>query len=117
MLIDFNNNFINEAVLEEEEYIPKGFIPESEENMEFIKMGDKYLIKDSNGIVVDEKQKLELEKNELVIEDVKSNNCQQETTKKIKKIKKQVKEIEEAKEEVPEEPVVIEDNAVIEETV
>ena len=86
MIIDFNNNFINDAILGEEEYIPKGFIPEKEENMEFIKMGDKYLIKDSNGVVVDEKTKLELEKKQLVIEDVKSNNCQQETTKKLKKI-------------------------------
>lgn len=116
MIVDFNNNFINEAVLEEEEYIPYGFIPEREDNMEFIKTGNKFLIKDSNGVIVDEKQKLQLEKNELIIEDVKSNNCQQETTKKIKKIKKQVKEIEE-KEEPKEEPVVIEDNATIKETV
>lgn len=116
MIIDLNNNFVNEAVLEEEEYIPKGFIPEEEENMEFIKMGDKYLIKDSNGVVVDEKTKLELEKKELVIEDVNSNNCQQETTKKIKKIKKEVKKMED-KEKEETEPVIIEDNAVIKETV
>ena len=50
--------------------------------MEFIKMGDKYLIKNSNGVIVDEKEKLKLENNEMVIKDVESNLCQKETTKK-----------------------------------
>ena len=110
MIIDFNNNLINDAVLEEEEYIPKGFIPEREENMEFIKLGDKFLIKDSNGKVINEKEKLELEKQEIVLEDITSNNCQEENTKKIKKIKKQVKKIEEAEElpEVTEDAVITE---------
>lgn len=62
--------------------------------MEFIKMGDKYLIKNSNGIVVDEKEKLRLENDELVLKDVSSNNCQKETTKKISKNKKRIKEID-----------------------
>jgi hypothetical protein len=96
MIIDFNNNLVSDAVLEEEEYIPKGFIPEKEENMEFIKLGDKYLIKDSNGKVINEKEKLELEKQGIVLEDITSNNCQEENTKKIKKIKKEVKKIEDA---------------------
>jgi len=63
-------------------------------NMEFIKKGQNYLIKNSNGRVVSEKEKLELENKELVIEDIKSNNCQGETTKKIAKNKKRIKEIE-----------------------
>lgn len=110
MIIDFNNNLVNEEVLKEEEYIPKGFIPEREENMEFIKLGDKYLIKDSNGKVINEKEKLELEKQGIVLEDITSNNCQEENTKKIKKIKKQVKKIEEAEElpEVTEDAVITE---------
>jgi hypothetical protein len=110
MIIDFNNNLVSDAVLEEEEYIPKGFIPEKEENMEFIKLGDKYLIKDSNGKVINEKEKLELEKQGIVLEDITSNNCQEENTKKIKKIKKQVKKIEEAEElpEVTEDAVITE---------
>lgn len=66
--------------------------------MEFIKMGDKYLIKNSNGIVVDEKEKLKLENNEMVIKDVESNLCQKETTKKIGSNKKRIKEIEDIKE-------------------
>lgn len=66
--------------------------------MEFIKMGDKYLIKNSNGIVVDEKEKLKLENNEMVIKDVESNLCQKETTKKISSNKKRIKEIEDIKE-------------------
>lgn len=69
--------------------------------MEFTKIGKNYLIKDSNGRIVSEKEKLQLENQELILEDINSNNCQGETTKKIKKNKKRVKEIEktETKEE------------------
>ena len=63
--------------------------------MEFIKIGDKYMLKNSNGRIVSEKEKLQLENNEMVIKDFKSNKCQQETTKKISKNKKRIKEIEE----------------------
>lgn len=63
--------------------------------MEFIKMGDKYLIANSNGIIVDEKEKLKLENNEMVIKDVESNLCQKETTKKISKNKKRLEELDE----------------------
>ena len=63
--------------------------------MEFIKKGNNYLIKNSNGRVVSEKEKLELENGELIIKDITSNECQQETTKKIKRNKKRIKEIEE----------------------
>lgn len=63
--------------------------------MEFIKYGDKYLIKNSGGKVVSEKEKLQIEKKELVIKDITSNNCQEKTTKKIKKINKKIKEAEE----------------------
>lgn len=65
--------------------------------MEFIKYGDKYLIKNSGGRIVSEKEKLQLEKKELVIKDITSNNCQEKTTKKIKKINKKIKEAEEKK--------------------
>ena len=67
--------------------------------MEFTKIGKNYLIKDSNGRIVSEKEKLQLENNELILKDIKSNECQQETTKKIKKNKKRVKEIEKTEEE------------------
>ena len=79
--------------------------------MEFIKLGKNYLIKNSNGKVVDEKTKLELENKELALKDITGCNCQQETTKKISKNKKRIKEIETALQE--------EENAdeVIEETV
>ena len=82
--------------------------------MEFIKHGDNYLIKNSNGMIVSPEEKLKLERRELAIKDVESNKCQQDTTKKIseinkklekttkKKTKKVVKEEEEAKEEVKE---------------
>lgn len=63
--------------------------------MEFIKYGDKYLIKNSGGRIVSEKEKLQLEKKELIIKDITSNNCQEKTTKKIKKINKKIKEAEE----------------------
>lgn len=63
--------------------------------MEFIKQTDgNYLIKNSNGIVVSEKEKIQLENNELVLKDFSSNKCQEETTKKISKNKKKLKEVE-----------------------
>ena len=62
--------------------------------MEFIKYGDKYIIKDSPNIVVSEEEKLKLEKHELVLKDIEGCNCQGETTKKIKKINKKIKEVE-----------------------
>ena len=58
--------------------------------MEFIKHNKGYLIKGSNGIIVDEEEKLKLENEEMIIQDFKSNNCQQETTKKIAKNKKKI---------------------------
>lgn len=69
-------------------------------NMEFIKRGKNYMIKDSNGRIVSEKEKLQLENQELILEDIKSNNCQEETTKKIAKNKKRVKEIEKTESEM-----------------
>lgn len=62
--------------------------------MEFIKLGKKYLIKNSNGRIVDEKTKLELENKELVLKDITGCECQKETTKKISKNKKRIAEIE-----------------------
>ena len=67
---------------------------------EFIKMGKRYLVKNSNGLIVDEKTMLKMKNDELVLEDIKSNNCQGKTTKEISKNKKRIKEIE--KEEVKE---------------
>lgn len=61
--------------------------------MEFIKVGKNYMIKNSNGRIISEKEKLELENEELIIEDIKSNKCQGKTTQKIKRNKKKIKEI------------------------
>jgi hypothetical protein len=84
--------------------------------MEFIKLGKRYLIKNSNGRIVSEKEKLELENNELIIQDITGCGCQGETTKKIKKNKKRIKEImEETKEFEPIETM-DEKNDIIEET-
>ena len=62
--------------------------------MEFVKVGKNYMIKGSNGRIVSEKEKLQLENNELVLKDIKGCNCQKETTKKISKNKKKLKELE-----------------------
>lgn len=63
--------------------------------MEFIKTIDgKYIIKGSNGIIVDEKEKIQLENKEMIIKDFESNLCQKETTKKLSKNKKKLEEIE-----------------------
>ena len=68
--------------------------------MEFIKLNDgKFMIKNSNGIIVDEKEKIQLENKELVIKDVESNLCQKETTKQLSKNKKKLEELDENIEE------------------
>ena len=82
--IDFEN------IIEKNDYLISDFI-ERGVNMEFIKKGENYLIKDSGGRIVSEKEKLQLEKNELILEDLKSNGCQGKTTKKINKINKKMK--------------------------
>ena len=84
--INFNN--LNER----NEYSLTKFIGGLE--MEFIKKGNNYLIKNSNGRIVSEKEKLQLEKNELILDDIKSNNCQGKTTKKISKINKKIKDLD-----------------------
>lgn len=58
--------------------------------LEFIKTQRGYLIKDSGGRIVSEEEKLKLENEEMIIEDFKSNKCQEETTKKIAKNKKKI---------------------------
>ena len=59
--------------------------------MEFIKNNKGYLIKDSNGKIVSEEEKLKLEKQELILKDISGCECQEETTKKIAKIDKKLK--------------------------
>lgn len=61
--------------------------------MEFIKVGKNYMIKNGNGRMITEKEKLELENQELIVEDIKSDKCQGKTTQKIRKNKKRIKEI------------------------
>lgn len=79
--------------------------------MEFIKVKNGYLIKNSNGRIVSEKEKLELENKELILKDIKSNECQGKTTQKLTKNKKKLKELKTA-------PIMEEDGAddIIEET-
>ena len=62
--------------------------------MEFIKVGKNYLIKNGNGRIVSEKEKLQLENKELILKDIKGCGCQGETTKTISKNKKRIKELE-----------------------
>ena len=82
--------------------------------MEFVKVGKNYLIKGSNGRIVDEKTKLQLENKELVLQDIKGCGCQGETSKKISKNKKRIKEIEEKETALQEKEVV--ENDTIKET-
>ena len=64
---------------------------ESSDNMEFIKLReDRYLIKDSNGLIVSNEEKLKIEKKELIIKDIESNECQGKTTQRIKKIDREL---------------------------
>ena len=66
---------------------------------EFVKMGKRYLVKNTNGVIVDEKEMLKMKNEELVLEDIKSNGCQGKITKEISKNKKRIKEIEKEKKE------------------
>ena len=75
---------------------------------EFVKVGKRYLVKNSNGKIVDEKTMLKMKNEELVLEDIKSNGCQGKITKEIYKNKKRIKEIE--KEEKAEWSVGIEED-------
>ena len=63
--------------------------------MEFIKKGKNYLIKDSNGVIVSEEEKLKLEQEELILKDIEGCGCQGETTKKIKENKKKITALQE----------------------
>ena len=66
-------------------------------DMQFIPYGDKYIIEGSNSIVVDEKEKLQLEKGELVLKDITGCNCQKDTTLKIQEINKKLEELDKPK--------------------
>lgn len=61
--------------------------------MEFIKVGKNYMIKNGNGRIISEQEKLELENRELIIKDIQSNECQGKTTQKITRNKKRIKKI------------------------
>ena len=64
--------------------------------MEFIKLNDgNYMVKDANGLIVSEKEKLQMENKELVLEDIKSNGCQGKITKKIANNKKKIEKLDE----------------------
>lgn len=67
--------------------------------MEFIKVGKNYMIKNGNGRMITEKEKLELENKELIIKDIQSNECQGKTTQKLTKNKKRLKKITAPQEE------------------
>lgn len=63
--------------------------------MEFIKQKDgNYLVVNSNGKIVSEKEKLQLENNELVFKDIECKTCVKDITKKISKNKKRIEEID-----------------------
>ena len=61
---------------------------------QFVKIGKNYLVKNSNGRIVSEKEKIQMENKELILKDITGCNCQKETTKKLTKNKKRLKEIE-----------------------
>jgi hypothetical protein len=67
--------------------------------MEFIKIGKNYMIKNGNGRLITEKEKLELENKELIIKDIQSNECQGKTTQKLTRNKKRLKKITALQEE------------------
>lgn len=65
-------------------------------SMEFIKVGDKYLLKGSNSVIVDEEEKLKLERNEMIVDNG-DCGCEVEKIKKVSNINKKLKKIEKEK--------------------
>jgi len=62
--------------------------------LEFQKLaGNRYRIVGSNNRIVSKEEKLKIEKNELVLEDLSSNDCQKKNLTKSKKIDKELTEI------------------------
>lgn len=61
--------------------------------MEFIKVGKNWLIKNSNGRIVSNKEKKQLEKEELIIETPVCKECEIKMPKKKKKTATSKKEI------------------------
>ena len=80
--------------------------------MEFIKVGKNYMIKNGNGRMITEKEKLELENKELIIKDIQSNECQGKTTQKLTKNKKRLKKITAPQEENADDIIKETDNTI-----
>lgn len=60
--------------------------------MEFIKQNDgNYIIKGSNNIIVSEKEKKQIERDELVLKDI-DCGCAKEITPKLTKLNKEINE-------------------------
>ena len=78
---------------------------------EFVKYGKNYIVKNSNGRIVSEKEKIQMENKELILKDISGCNCQKETTKKLTKNKKRLKEIEEEELKLPTLKQIAEDKA------
>ena len=77
------------------DYMIDNFLKGGGLSMEFIDIGrGKFLVRNSNGLIVDEKERLKMEKEGLIIKDITSDTCVGETTKKISKINKKLKEVE-----------------------
>ena len=74
---------------------------------EFIKVGKRYMVKNSNGRIVSEKEKLEMENKQLILEDITGCNCQKETTKKLTKNKKRLEEIKKEETTEPEAEITV----------
>lgn len=89
-----------------------GIIVKGGIKMEFIKVGKNYMIKNGNGRIISEKEKLELENEELIIKDIQSNECQGKTTQKIAKNKKRIKKITASTEEQEHDTIEETDSAI-----
>lgn len=65
--------------------------------MEFIKINEnKWLVKDTNGIIVDNLEKTKLERNELILKDFTTNGCTKNIDKEIKEKNEIIKKTNEA---------------------
>ena len=51
--------------------------------MEFIKVGDNYLIKDSNNVIVNEEEKLKIERLEELLKKITEENAEEEKLEEL----------------------------------
>ena len=86
IVVEFDKTADIDDILNTLKVVDEVKIQLDEETVLRLHHNNRYMIKNSNNIIVSEEEKLKLEKRELVIKDIQSNECQGRTTQKIQEI-------------------------------